>query len=353
MSKREGDLTDPPDRGPMDQFSAHLDRGWDLIHRGDFEGAQRSAEKSLELDAESPEAYNLLGFVSAALGDHEGALEHYRHALSLDDSFVEAMLNAAEVLIHPLHDFDAAINLVDEALEWTEGADEVADALLLKFDAYMHQGDRELAKKVLRTLPEGEFETPRLDFLVGRGYFEVGEFEQAKLYLERARSREPEAPDIHYYVGLLFDAQGEHDNATVAFLRCRELDTAAPRPIWAGSAAQFERQARRAIERLEPTHRDALDGALVVVSDLPGAEVVADGVDPRAAVLLDALGDRDAAPRAGRAFVYQRNVERMCESGAKLEDELVRLLRTEIEATFPALASTETEADAETNSRER
>src|SRR3954466_9101767 len=128
MSKREGDLTDPPDRGPMDQFSAHLDRGWDLIPRGDFEGAQRSAEKSLELDAESPEAYNLLGFVSAALGDHEGALEHYRHALSLDDSFVEAMLNAAEVLIHPLHDFDAAINLVDEALEWTEGADEVADA---------------------------------------------------------------------------------------------------------------------------------------------------------------------------------------------------------------------------------
>src|ERR1051325_7775988 len=101
MSEGDGN-TEGPDRGPMDQFSAHLDRGWDLIHRGDYAGAQRSAEKSLELDAESPEAYNLLGYVSAAQGDTESALEHYWHAIALDDSFVEAMLNAAELLIHPL-----------------------------------------------------------------------------------------------------------------------------------------------------------------------------------------------------------------------------------------------------------
>jgi tetratricopeptide (TPR) repeat protein len=325
----------------MDQFSAHLDRGWDLIHRGDYEGAQRSAEKSLELDAESPEAYNLLGYVSAAQGDTEGALEHYRHAIALDDSFVEAMLNAAELLIHPLHDFDAAIDLVDEALEWTEGADEVADALLLKFDAYMHQNEREAAKKVLRTLPDGEFETPRLEFLVGRAFFEVGELATAREYLERACAREPEASDIHYYLGLLSDAQADHDAATLEFLRCRELDASAPRPHWTVSQAQFERNVRKAVERLEPEHRDTLDGALVVVAELPGAEVVADGVDPRAAVLLDAAGERDGRPHAGRMFVYQRNVERMCEGPAKLEDDLVRLVQAEIEASFPALAKPE------------
>src|SRR5262249_61572725 len=49
MSEGDGN-TERPDHGPMDQFSAHLDRGWDLIHRGDLAGAQRSAEKSLELD---------------------------------------------------------------------------------------------------------------------------------------------------------------------------------------------------------------------------------------------------------------------------------------------------------------
>jgi tetratricopeptide (TPR) repeat protein len=341
MSEGDGN-TERPDRGPMDQFSAHLDRGWDLIHRGDPEGARRSAEKSLELDSESPEAYNLLGYVSAAQGDAEGALEHYRHAIALDDSFVEAMLNAAELLIHPLHDYDAAVDLIDEALEWTEGSDEVADALLLKFDAYMHQNDREAAKKVLRTLPDGEFETPRLEFLVGRAYFEVGELATAREYLERARAKEPEAADVSYYLGLLFDAQGDHDAATLEFLRCRELDGAGPRLHWSLSQAQFERQVRKAVERLEAEHKNALDGSLVVVADLPGAEVVADGVDPRAAVLLDAVAEREGRPHAGRVFVYQRNVERMCEGPSKLEDDLVRLVQAEIEATFPALAKQET-----------
>jgi tetratricopeptide (TPR) repeat protein len=346
MSEGDGNYTERPERSPMDQFSAHLDRGWDLIHRGDLTGAQRSAEKSLEVDSESPEAHNLLGYVSAALGNHEGALDHYRQAIALDDSFVEAMLNAAEVLIHPAHDFGAAIDLIDDALEWAEGDDEVADALLLKFDAYMHQGDRDAAKKVLRTLPEGPFESPRLDFLVGRAYFELGELEQAKVCLVRAVEREPEAADIHYYMGLLLDAQGTHEGATLAFLRCRELDSGAARPEWGLSQGQFERQLRRAIERLVQQQRDVLNGALVVVSDLPGAEVVADGVDPRAAVLLDALGDRDAAPSAGRAFVYQRNVERMCEGPPKLEDELLRLLEAEIEATFPSLVSSSDEGGA-------
>jgi tetratricopeptide (TPR) repeat protein len=337
MAEEDGNFTERPERGPMDQLSAHLDRGWDLIHRGDYAGAQRSAEKSLELDAESPEAHNLLGYACAAQGEQEAALDHYRHAIALDESFVEAMLNAAEVLIHPLHDFDAAIELVDAALDWAEGNDEVADALLLKFDASMHQGNREGAKKLLKLLPEGGFESARLDFLVGRAHFEVGELEAAQQHLRRALERESEASDIHYYLGLVLDAQGNQPQATVEFLRCRELDGGSARPHWGLSPAQFERKLRRAIERLAITHRDVLDGALVVVSDLPGAEVVAEGVDPRAAVLLDALGEGDKT-QAGRAFVYQRNVERMSEGPAKLEEDLLRFLETEIEATFPKLA---------------
>ncbi|MFI5309368.1 MAG: tetratricopeptide repeat protein [Polyangiales bacterium] len=335
MSEGNGNFSEPPNRGPMDQFSAHLDRGWDLVHRGDLTGARRSAEKSLELDSESAEAHNLLGYVSAAIGSPETALEHYKQAIALDDSFVEAMLNAAEVLIHPLHDFGAATGLIDEALEWAESDDEVADALLLKFDAHMHQGDQDAARQLLRTLPDGPFESARLDFLVGRACFEVGELDTAKPHLERAVQREPENPDARYYMGLLHDSRGDHDAATVELLRCRELDSGAPRPQWSWSQEHFERQLREAIERLDERRRSVLEGALVVVSDLPGAEVVADGVDPRAAVLLDALRDREAAPRAGRAFVYQRNVERACESPAKLDDELLRLLQAEIDATFP------------------
>jgi tetratricopeptide (TPR) repeat protein len=327
----------------MDQFSAHLDRGWDLVSRGDFEGAQQSAEKSLELDAESPEAHNLLGYVHAALGDTDAALEHYREAIALDDSFVEAMLNAAEVLIHPVHDFQGALDMIDEALDWAENDEEVADALLLKFDAYMHQGDREQARKVLRTLPEGEMENPRVEFMIGRALFEVGEPDAARPRLERAIKGDPDNGDAHYYLGLTHEVARSQEDATVAFLRSRELDLLLPRVPWALPAAHFERITQRAIDRVADSLKPVLDGALVVLSDVPGVEVVAEGVDPRAAMLLDALSPKGATPRAGRVFVYQLNVERLTEGMVSLEEDLVALLEAEIRSAFPHLAETDDE----------
>jgi tetratricopeptide (TPR) repeat protein len=342
MSQKDGNPSDSSERGAMDQLSAHLDRGWDLVHRGDFEGARRSAEKSVEIDNEAPEAHNLLGYVCAVLGDSEAALEHYRQAIALDESFIEAMLNAAEVLIHPVHDFDAALSLIDEALDWAEGDEEIADALLLKFDAYAHRGDDEAARRVLKTLPEISGSNGRVSFLVGRAYFEIADLAAARKSLERAVEIDGGHADARYYLAMTLDGLEQREAATIEFLRCRELDLAAPRVHWALPTAQFERRVRDAIDQLDPPLKAVLEGALIVVVDAPGAEVVAEGVDPRAAVLLDARVNpavpSTAEARAGRAFVYQRNVERLCEDGAALEEELIEVLKAEIGATFPSLA---------------
>ena len=100
----------------MDQFTAHLDRGWDLVNRGDLAGALISAQKSLEINAESPEAHNLIGYIHQAEGRSDDALDHYKQAIAIDDTYVEAMLNAAEVLIHGLQDVDGGLAMLDEAL---------------------------------------------------------------------------------------------------------------------------------------------------------------------------------------------------------------------------------------------
>ena len=65
-----GTITQPT----MDQFSAHLDRGWDLVQRGDPRGAELSARRALELDSQSPEAFNLLGYVCALKGEYEDSV---------------------------------------------------------------------------------------------------------------------------------------------------------------------------------------------------------------------------------------------------------------------------------------
>jgi tetratricopeptide (TPR) repeat protein len=330
----------------MDQFTAHLDRGWDLVSRGDFTGALVSARKGVELDGESPEAHNLLGYVHQAEGRADDALEHYRQALSLDDTYVEAMLNAAEVLIHPLADYDGAATMIDDVLELAENSDEQADALLLKFDSLMHQGDREAAERVVRALPDGPYTNPSLDFLVGRALFETGDSEAAFQHLETATSRDAGNPDAHYYQALCREAKGDLQGATASFLRCREAELALPTPPWSLSAPQFERVVQQAVKRLTEPLSSSLDNALVIVSDLPGPEVVADGVDPHLGVLLEELLDAEghrAEPehtpvRAGRVFVYQRNIERASQGVLTIEDELVAMLERELCLTFPQLA---------------
>ena len=72
----------------------------------------------------------------------------------------------------------------------------------------------------------------------------------------------------------------------------------------------------------------------VFVADVPGVEVVVDGVDPRALLLLDGINTEDVAPLTARVFVYQRNVERLAGALENVEGEVYAALEREITATF-------------------
>jgi tetratricopeptide (TPR) repeat protein len=322
---------------PMDQFSAHLDRGWDLVKRGELRGAQISAEKSVEIDSQSAEAHNLLGYIHAVQGNADEALEHYRQAIALDETYIEAMLNAAEVLIHPLHDYEGAIDMADEALDMSLNSDESADALLVKFDAYTSKGDRDAAARVVALLPEGPFETARLDFLVGRARFEVGDIARAEPLIRSAVEREPESPDSHYYLGMVWESKGERIEATREFLRAREADLRLGPPSWSITRESFEQRVAEVLKGLQGPLATALQGVLVVVSDLPGVEVVADGMDPRAEVLLDESNREGDTPAIRCIFFYQRNIERAAGSPFYLEEEIQRCLEQEFATVYPDL----------------
>lgn len=322
--------------GAMDQLSAHLDRGWDLVGRGEFERARVSAEQGVELDPQSPEAHNLLGYVLASLGHAEEGLEQYQQALALDEGFVEAMLNAAEIMIHPLHDFEGASRMIHEVLDLAQSRDEVADALLLLFDARMHAGDERGAAEVARRLPRGPFETTRLDFLVGRALFEVGMHDEARSLLQGALERDPDSSDGQYYMGLLHELAGDASAAVQSFLRARALDLTEGELPGAATLTDFETVARAAVEGLPEGLRTLLAGALMIVSDVPGVELVADGVDPRAGLVLDGLSAPGEPPAVSRLFIYKRNLERVGNTLDELAQELADLLAAELEAAFPS-----------------
>lgn len=325
----------------MDQLSAHLDRGWDLAQKGNAEAATACAKRALELDPQSPEVHNLLGYTAALSGDSEEALEHYRQAIALDETYLEAMLNAAEVLMHPLGEWDEAIELCDDALDYAETKEEIADCLLLRVDALLGKGDVEEAKKCMSRLPEPPFETSSYVFLIGRAFYELGESEKALPYIEEAVRTDPEHADAHYYLGLLKDDSGDVRAAVEAFLRSRALDLAKPPPAWAPSPDTFAQIVRRVVQGLDALLARWVRDADIYIVDVPGAELVVDGVDPRAMVIVDArLPDEPDGEDLGRnalsarLFIYQRNVERAAGSIAGLESELAGALEREVTAVF-------------------
>ncbi len=319
----------------MDQFSAHLDRGWDLVQRGDSDGAELSGKRALEIDNQSPEAYNLLGYVAALKGEFEDAVEHYTQAIALDDTYLEAMLNAAEVYIHPLGEFDDAIAMCEHALDLAESEDEVVDALLLHFDALLGRGDMDAAKVIVQRFPKGPFDNPNHTFLVGRAYYETGAIEESRPLVEDAVKRNPTNPEAQYYLGLILDELGEAGLGTQAFLRSRELDLEQPAPAWSLTHETFQMTAKRALASLEDELKRFIRQEEVYVCDVPGVEVVVDGVDPRALLLLDSvsLAPDDPNPTA-RVFVYQRNVERLAGAIEYVQSEIRSALERELTAAF-------------------
>jgi tetratricopeptide (TPR) repeat protein len=317
-----------------DQLTAHLDRGWDLAQKGDSAGATACARRALEIDPQSPEVHNLMGFAAALDGEAEDALEHYRQAIALDETYFEAMLNAAEVLILPLGDYDGAISQIEDALDFAETDEELADCILLKVDALMAKSDYEEAKRAMKMLPDGPFDGPNYLFLIGRAWYELGQLDKAAPYIEQAAKTDPQSADAHYYLGLVRDEQGDARAATEALLRSRALDAMRAPPSWSPTPEAFASIVKAAIERLDLVLARYVREAEVYVVDLPGAELVVDGVDPRSMLVLDTPPiEEGAAPRV-RVFVYQRNVERTAGTLEAVDTELSSALEREVTAVF-------------------
>ncbi|HEX4474809.1 MAG TPA: tetratricopeptide repeat protein, partial [Polyangiaceae bacterium] len=254
---------------------------------------------------------------------------------ALDDTYLEAMLNAAEVYIHPLGEYDEAIRMCDLSLELAETDDEVVDALLLKFDALLGKNELDEARVLCSRFPKGPFENPNHSFLVGRALYEVGSIEEAAPLIEDAAKSNPRNTEAYYYLGLVRDDRGDTPGATEAFLRSRELDIELPAPAWALSRETFEANVRQVIESLDEALRKHVRQNEIYVSDVPGVEVVVDGVDPRALLMLDGVGPIGPdGLAAARVFVYQRNVERVAGAIDLVETEIKVALEREIRQTF-------------------
>lgn len=353
----------------MDAVTAHLERGWDLLHRGDLAAARVSAHHILKLVSDSPEAHTLLGAIAAADGDAEEALELFRQAMALDPEYLEAILYAAETSIYPLGDHETALELCAEAEDLVLEPDEELDVSLLRAEALCGAGRLDEARGLCaaRFPPPETWSDVGQRLRAGRILLDLGQPEAAHALLEHAAKEAERAPDVHYFLAVALEQLGEERRAMEEFLAVLELEAALPAPTSRSDLAEITRQVEAAIEGLPDPLAGLLRGRLVRVVELPAPELCAEGVDPWSTVYLSGLPARAASaepsegsgaqvpPRRGKGkatkkvriaepprpaaarndpaaivhcvFVYRRNLERV----ARTAEEAVEELRASLE----------------------
>jgi tetratricopeptide (TPR) repeat protein len=312
----------------MDRFSAHIDRSWDMISRGENASALVAARKALELDRKNPEVHNLIGYIHALDGEFDDALESYRRAIDLDEWYLDPILNAAELLSHPDADPDEAIRLCRRAAELELSCDERADAALIEVEALFSAGRDAEVRGRLDELDDIDALPPVYRAAIGRAFYDVGEIEKAREHVDAALDADESLVDAWYCAGLIARDEGRRVDAVRAFLTVRARDLELPRVPWGASCPEETAAAvAEAIARLPEDQRRLLEGVEVCVAPYPDEAQVSAEVDPRQIVMAERV---DASQGAfGRLWVFSLNLERSA-SPTGMSDELLHALAYEI-----------------------
>ncbi len=325
--------------GEASRYTAHLDRGWSLLDRGDLQPARSSANQAHQLRPDVPDAAMLMAAIALAEGDPEGALEWYEKAIEADGEYVEAQLGAAQVLLYDLDDPQRAIERAEQARELDEAMPiDRLDLGLLEIEALVSMHEHERARTLLAGLANlgvieeivdpqttrerytdllgtlgwvGDPSEPEdLDAPFGRHvqvavriaqlHVDLGRPQAALPWLHGLLHRLEDDPELWYLFNEAAFLAGQPNSAVHAALQVLRLDSAAPIPEWAPEPIAVHQQVIDLLSGCpEPElARLARDPKFVVfINERPPPELVLEGVDPRVRVLaLAARGTTFESP---------------------------------------------------------
>ncbi|MBK9754841.1 MAG: hypothetical protein IPO88_15345 [Nannocystis sp.] len=155
MSIGDSEDLDDAGFGETSRYAAHLDRGWSLLDRAEFEAARQSATHAQRLRPDAPDAAVLLGAIALAEGDAAESLRFYDQAIELDPDYFEPYAAAAQVALFDLGDAGRALHYCDDALELdTVSAIDAMDLELLGAECLISLGRDDEARARLDSLRE-------------------------------------------------------------------------------------------------------------------------------------------------------------------------------------------------------
>lgn len=304
-----------------------LELAWEAYEENNLQRAAELLGRALEFNENHPGVHHLAAMIGMAMGRSAEAEQAFKLALSLDDASAIMLLDAADCAAVN-GDFELSLERLEEAYELASAEEEslgtgpndvLIDALRMQIHTLLILGRREDARALCDQIPADLSSYPA-QFALELAYAQVdaGDFAGATTAIEQAAAAPGANARTHYYRALLREESGDYRGATTSMLMAREQLVKMDDPPWAERRALFEKRLQRALSNLPSAHSQLLEGALVVIEDVPGAESVVEGIDPLLRAWLadvpipvrNPKGEIDPeGDTLRRLFVYQKNIE--------------------------------------------
>lgn len=189
-------------------------------HDWDWEGAEKSFQRALELNPQSVNAHQFYSRLLTTLGRYEEALNEMYKAQELDPRSADLGVPLSG-LLEKRGEFDEALRVLQSTLEMDKDSSFARRGMA---NAYLLKGD---FKKVIE-LATAEFPDPKqADFawtsMLATAYFKVGQTERAMEMRERLKRMAEEDPKSLYFLAYHDSEIGRKDEALAALQKCIEL----------------------------------------------------------------------------------------------------------------------------------
>lgn len=343
---------------------------YDLLEDGDLEGALEQARLLLAQDGENPSFWCMEGQIRLALGEVQSAERAFKRAIELAPGHPEPMFNMANYHL-VLEEFDEALRMAGQAIEFAE--DDEA-----RFNAYLLQGEAQLGH-ARRLIEEWEAEVlevdehgipqalqrneafelpplpPEIEALLEKGLettekalrlddeahevhdlkaqylHQMGDIKAAIIGWEKAAEIAPYEPVYWHYLGNAYVEAEDYDEAYKAFRELFEIEADSHEGM-DFAREEFLHIAKHACQELEAEVHDHLETPVVFhisVEDFPSEDLIEQApkqypFDPWIPCIIKPGPDASDAHESVEFVLFQRNVER--EVGTDDPEEMLQFI---------------------------
>ncbi len=310
----------------QDRLDAELDKGFSALEEGRLDDAVAAVERCRALARDHEDVVALGAAVADALGEGEQALALYRQLVELRPDDPMPRICVARLELHDLGDPDAALDTLDGAFDFIDEEPDLIEAIIVRAEALIAIDDLDSARAALAELATSAIDDGELALDLGELALAAEDLPAATRWIEIARGEPALQADSLHLLGRVHEARGDRDKMIAVWQEVRQLDAKAPAPAVEISEDELERLAVAALAELPDDVRARLERVPILIDDLPSAELVADGLDPRLLGLFQGTpmpDDGELAPSVTNILLFRRNLER----GARDLDHLAEEVR--------------------------